>query len=288
MGTKDMTEKYLEAYNDVFADIVNVLLFDGRKIIFPEQLTNDTARTIYKADDSLHEEERDISKFWNAGNVKLAVYGIENQSQIHPYMPFRVIGYDGASYRRQILNNAEKEKYPVLTLVLYYGTEHPWNKPDKISDCVTVEKELEPYFVDYKINIFNIAFLPDDTVRKFTSDFRIVADYFTQVRKNKEYIPSREEMNHVDAVLKMMSVMTGDSRFEEAQKIEKSGVNNMCEALDRVEERGRLKGRTEGHTEGRAEIIRYMLAAGRTEEEISSITGILLEDVKLVCNDQRQ
>ena len=29
MGEKDITEKTLEDYADVFADIVNVLLFDG-------------------------------------------------------------------------------------------------------------------------------------------------------------------------------------------------------------------------------------------------------------------
>ncbi len=30
MGQKDIAEKTLEAYNDVFADIVNVLLFNGK------------------------------------------------------------------------------------------------------------------------------------------------------------------------------------------------------------------------------------------------------------------
>lgn len=29
MGQKDITEKVLEDYNDVFADIINGLLFDG-------------------------------------------------------------------------------------------------------------------------------------------------------------------------------------------------------------------------------------------------------------------
>ena len=29
MGTKDVTEKILEDHNDVFADIANVLLFQG-------------------------------------------------------------------------------------------------------------------------------------------------------------------------------------------------------------------------------------------------------------------
>ena len=31
MADKDLTEKTLEAYNDVFADIMNVLLFDGKR-----------------------------------------------------------------------------------------------------------------------------------------------------------------------------------------------------------------------------------------------------------------
>ncbi len=31
MGTKDVTEKILEDYNDVFADIANVLLFQGKE-----------------------------------------------------------------------------------------------------------------------------------------------------------------------------------------------------------------------------------------------------------------
>ena len=31
MAEKDISEKILESYNDVFADIVNVLLFDGEE-----------------------------------------------------------------------------------------------------------------------------------------------------------------------------------------------------------------------------------------------------------------
>ncbi len=37
----------------------------------------------------------------------------------------------------------------------------------------------------------------------------------------KEYIPSRRTIRHVDAVLKFMSVMTGDERFSEVQKAKK-------------------------------------------------------------------
>ncbi|MDO5392952.1 MAG: transposase, partial [Eubacteriales bacterium] len=31
MAEKDVTEKILESYNDVFSDIVNVLLFQGKQ-----------------------------------------------------------------------------------------------------------------------------------------------------------------------------------------------------------------------------------------------------------------
>ena len=37
MGQKDLTEKILEDYNDVFADIINGLIFDGKQVITPQQ-----------------------------------------------------------------------------------------------------------------------------------------------------------------------------------------------------------------------------------------------------------
>ena len=40
MAEKDITEKVLEAYNDVFADIVNVLLFNGKEILKAEELVD--------------------------------------------------------------------------------------------------------------------------------------------------------------------------------------------------------------------------------------------------------
>ena len=39
MAEKDKIQKTLEAYNDVFADIVNVLLFNGRRIVDEKDLT---------------------------------------------------------------------------------------------------------------------------------------------------------------------------------------------------------------------------------------------------------
>ncbi|MBR1742501.1 MAG: transposase, partial [Lachnospiraceae bacterium] len=59
---------------------------------------------------------------------------------------------------------------------------------------------------DYRINVFEIAWLREEQVKLFRSDFKIVADYFVQMRKNNHYIPSEETILHVDEVLKMMAV----------------------------------------------------------------------------------
>ena len=44
MGEKDITEKILADYNDVFADIMNELLFAGEQRILPEDSMPDSRR----------------------------------------------------------------------------------------------------------------------------------------------------------------------------------------------------------------------------------------------------
>ena len=103
MGQKDITEKLLEDYNDVFADIVNVLLFRGNRIVKEESLKETKVKSQYKAEaGKLHEQERDVAKYWQDGNALVAICGLENQTAEEKYMPLRVFSYDGASYRRQL------------------------------------------------------------------------------------------------------------------------------------------------------------------------------------------
>ncbi len=72
MSERDITEKHLEAHNDVFADIVNVLLFNGQKRVKPEDLRDTKPRTLYKADGKLREQERDVSKLWVSQGIVIS------------------------------------------------------------------------------------------------------------------------------------------------------------------------------------------------------------------------
>ena len=80
--------------------------------------------SMYKVDGKkLHEQDRDVSKYWvgqkgERVNVRIAFLGIENQMSYDRDMPLRVIGFDGAAYRAEI---DTKDRYPVVTLVLYFG-----------------------------------------------------------------------------------------------------------------------------------------------------------------------
>ena len=107
----------------------------------------------------------------------------------------------------------------------------------------------------FLINVFEIAYLTDEELSRFHSDFRIVADYFVQMQRSGDYIPSREEIKHVEAVLQLLSIMTDDTRFEDVLNKEDGeegtgGVNTMCEFLDRVEARGEARGVAIGEARG--------------------------------------
>lgn len=258
MGQKDLTEKILEDYNDVFADIVNGFLFQGEQRVNPDDLVNSAVQSQYKADDSrVHELERDVSKDWHSPiNVRIAMYGLENQTKPEKNMVSRVFGYEGTSYRSQLLADNNTEIVPVVTLVLYFGTEQRWNYPKNLKEILNIPEGLEEYVNDFKINVFEIAWLTDEEINRFKSDFRIVANFFAHKRRNKDYIPQdRQDIKHVDEILKLLAVMTGDNRYEGILALpEKGEIRNMCDVAERLENKGRAEGRVEGRAELKAAI----------------------------------
>lgn len=122
MKSKDITQKILESYNDVFADIVNVLLFNGKSVIKENTLFEAGIESALKLDGKISHQDRDVAKYWNKSKINLAMFGFENQTVQDRLMPMRVFSYDGAEYGKQSRrSNSTDKKYPVITLVLYFG-----------------------------------------------------------------------------------------------------------------------------------------------------------------------
>ena len=286
MGEKDIMEKTLETYNDVFADIVNVLLFDGEQVVKEDSLDDAIARYHYKADlGRLHEMERDALKYWKDSGIRIAFFGLENQTVAEKYMPLRCIGYDGAEYRRQLIkeyktvndpDNGEEKKVsvrrtpcPVVTLVLYFGFEERWSEPVNLCGCIQVPERLKPFVNDYEMNLFELAFLPDETVGKFKSDFRFIVDYLVQMRKTGTYTGSDENIRHVHEVLELLSVVTNSSNIKYVLEHHESEVKTMKNAFDIFGDKKKMEGKIEGKLEGETVILKmnqYLIKNERWED----------------------
>ena len=296
MAEKDIAEKNFMALEDVFADVYNGLLFKGEEVIKPDDLEDVRGFSQYKADDSkLHEQERDVLKLWKGHGINLAFMGIENQTNPNKDMPFRVIGYDGAKYRSQLLEKEtkcvdgkekqvyKKERYPVVTVVLYMG-KNKWNYPNNLVGCFNPElpdddvtNVMKEYISDYKINVFDIGDMSLEAIEVFKSDFKLIAEHFVRLRNNdQDYEPDNRSIQHVDEFLKLMSVLTGDTEFLELinaySEEEKEGGEV---AMDRIMEYRYNKGVMEGEARGEnllSTLVNKLIEANRMTElkEITS------------------
>ena len=281
MNGKDITQKMLERYNDVFADIVNVLLFNGKKIVDEDALIDTPVDSTLKIDGEIHSQDRDVAKYWKNSQINIALFGLENQTVPDKLMPMRVIGYDGAEYKKQVLEeNRYKKKYPVITLVLYMGYEKNWKYSNSLLDLLEVDENLKPYVSDYKINIFEIAFLDREKIDLFKSDFRMLADYLYQMRTTDSYEGDESDIKHVDEILMLMSAMSGFKNVENIIKVaHERKVSNMKGFFELAEEKGIEKGLELGRTEGREEGLQL----GRTEgaDMVSELNTILAREGNL-------
>ncbi len=260
MPEKDALEKKLLDFTDVFADIWNVLVFGGQPVIAEEELADALPRSIYKADGKVHEQERDVAKFWKKNQLRIALIGVENQTDTDSDLPLRVIGYDGAAYRAQL--NADKKgeskvRYPVVTIVLYFGFEKHWNTAQRLKECFDIPDALDPFVNDYPIHVVEVAWLSEETIKKLKSDFRVVAKFFQQARLHHEkgipFQPMPDVVRHVDEVLALLSIVAGDDRIWEAAKAwnEKEESDMGLAMLDEIEERGEKRGLERGKEIGK-------------------------------------
>lgn len=265
MGQKDMTEKLLEEYNDVFADIYNVLVFE-KEVLLEEQLRDGTTESIYKADKGdYREQRRDVMKtYLDEYQMELAFVGIDNQTSIDKYIPVRVLGYDYAKYRRQV-DERSFPLLPVITLVLNFA-DRKWSGCRSLMEITKVPPEFAPHFQDYKVKVVDVAFLEDSVIEKFTSDFRLVAKFFKNRRLGIEFLDDGTEIKHVTEVLDFIAVFANDSRYEnvkkELEKLNKKGEKAFMDPyFDFL-----MKKREEREVRRFAKLIEYLLFNGLIEE----------------------
>ena len=117
MGKKDLSERRLFELNDVFADVVNGLIFLGEEVVKEDELVDIPVKSNLQTEmGKITYQERDVSKLWKKKGVIISLFGIENQTKIDEDMIFRIMGYDGVSYKNQLIRkNSIKRKLSKLS-----------------------------------------------------------------------------------------------------------------------------------------------------------------------------
>ncbi len=264
MGQKDLTGKLLEDYEDVFSDIFNVLLFENN-VIKQQYLRAGATESIYKAENGNYRDQfRDVIKeYTDSCLLEIASLGIENQSSLDKYISVRVMGYDYTKYRNQI----DREKYPllpVLTIVLNFS-DIRWNVSKSLHSIMEIPKEFKAYVQDYRVKVFDIAFLEDEVIERFTSDFKIVAKFFKNKRLGKLDSFGNDKIIHIQELMDFLSIFSGDKRYKDIKselmnKKAKGELITMCIVIQTWEEKGIKKERLNA--------IQRMLRRGYSKEDI--------------------
>ena len=206
---KDIAAKRFFSHRDVFADLCNSIIFEKAGYIQPEDVQDAPTEQTYHQGKLLGSRFRDIYKKIICDNITVALIGVENQSDIDETMPIRIMGYDWLSYDEQLreIKNARKRRIkkikkgkskgllpkdipprppyllsPVITIVLYFGIDKPWNRDKSLRSCVSVPESLEKFFCNYKIHVIELAWLSDEELDQLTGDLKNLAEQLKESR----------------------------------------------------------------------------------------------------------
>ena len=280
LKVKDIAEKQFFSHNEIFAETFNELVLkDTGLVIHEDELEDARTRSDYEpaASEGVREQERDVAKFWRKGGVILSLLGLESQTRIDKYMPVRVVGYEGADYRYQLIQREDDAKaaaregnrelakairarkcYPVITAVLYYGIKPRWKKYRSLYDCLEMPEALKAVVPDRNINVIELAWLSQEQEDSLKTDLRLVVNMLRQIRITGTYTPNNlQDIQHVKDILMMFEALGGnmdtytDAMLEYVAKHEGRRDVQVKEVARALQEWQRREGRAEGRAEER-------------------------------------
>ena len=320
MGSKDLREKHLFSYNDVFACAWNELAPSDakspdivQKWLDAEDLTDAPTEAVATHCGVFSHRHRDIFKYaGDCAGLNIAMFGLENQTADDRNMAVRVMMYDAISYSAQSRRRKSGQKLvPVFTRVLYFGYNKRWNAPRRLSEQCAIPERFRAHFQDYAVDVIELAWLTDDQIERLSGDLKAIAVCLRNFRLGELTHWPDTEIAHVPEVLDLLGDITGSSRFSEIKDDYAShcGRIKMCEMFEKYnagliaagEERGKAEGiaigEKRGKAEGKAEGIAIGEKRGRFEglremtKRIMALMGKTPEDAMTylqLTDDEKQ
>ena len=121
--------------------------------------------------------------------------------------------------------------------------------------------------------MFELAWLDDETVNSFKSDFRDVVEFLRCKKNHIPYWGTDRQLKHVHEVLGLLKLISADERFakiepELAEKqMQKGGTTSMCDIVQMIWDDGERKGFENGERKGFVDGERKGFADGELQGE---------------------
>lgn len=279
MGAQNAAVNRILERRELFADLMNGILYGGRQVLKAGNLELLTGRGGLIHDRGpgrkyVLERQGDIRMKARLGTYSLIVSN-ETQGKVHYAMPVRAMLYDALEYTKQIqdlerhhrqkkdlkagdefLSGISKEDRisPVISVVLYFGKK--WDGSISLYEMLDMDPEdpeIAPvlaYLPDYRINLINGNDIPNPGV--FHTCLQHI---FSMLKYNREkerlyrYIKEhKDEINRMDeAEITAAFVLLGEQkrlvRLLEEQREEEFDV---CKAIDDLIKDGEERGMEQG------------------------------------------
>ena len=312
MGKADIFESDYLDNAEIFADLVNGVLYQGERVVKPEELQEQDGELRSILGKNVKKTIRDKVKLWNG--TAIAVFAVENQTKVDYHMVLRAMLSEAMAYDRQwkklkderkaeqkkkeesfgkekesgeervlekkdltadefISGMRKEDKFvPVITIVVYYGQERPWDGARTLYELLDVkgeEKRILPFISDYRLNIFDYHAYED--FGQFHSELQQVFE-FLRYANNRKLLEEKMEKqrdlygklsNQAKVLLTQITNIKKIPNVKEEQL--KKGEFVMCKAFEDMKEEGRLEGLIEG---GAREIVEMGQEFGLTDENI--------------------
>lgn len=297
MGKQD---EYQFAYLDDdrrFADQINGALFHGDQIVKPEELEQEDGQTVIPEEkDRKGRTSRTIvdkKRLWKGRKLHILV--IENQNYVDYHMVLRTMLSESSEYNRQWRQKkraheakhdlkkrdeylsrmrAEEKFTPVITVVVYFGREHPWDGAKCLYDLLDIDEGLKKYVTNYKLNLYDCQ--EHDTFDEYQTGLRQVfemARYAGDKEKLREIMENdREVYSRIDSETKDMIEAVVNIKIPETFQVREEGEEryDMCKAFEDM----RLEGYEEGMEKG---IIKGIQALIQTCKELGASRATIIE-----------
>lgn len=294
MGKKDEYQfDYLDD-NGRFADQINGALFHGRQIVKPEELEPEDSQTIALSKRAGTENIKTIvdkARLWNG--KKLHILVVENQNYIDYRMVLRNMLSESTGYQKQwkhkkriheekkdlkardeFLSGMKKnEKFaPIITLVVYFGTDGAWDGARCLYDLLDIDEELKEYVSNYRLNLYDCH--EHDTFDEYKTGLRQVYET-VRYAKDKEKLQeimekNREAYSRIDSDTRSMLEVMANIKIPEECKVLENGKEsyNMCQAFEEMKQEAFEEGKEKGIEKGIRALIQTCTELGISDDVI--------------------